>query len=73
MRDEFASMWVRGWVDRRLEDEMAVDPVCGMQVDEENAAAGVEYEGDVYYFCSRACLEKFEDNPNSYVKKAEED
>jgi YHS domain-containing protein len=51
---------------------MAVDPVCGMEVDEENAAAGLEYEGEAYYFCSRACLKKFEDSPSSYAKKAEE-
>jgi YHS domain-containing protein len=57
-------------VDRR--NVMAVDPVCGMQVDEENAAAGLEYEGEAYYFCSRACMKKFEDDPRSYAKKAEE-
>ena len=62
-----------GRVRRRLEDEMAVDPVCGMQVDEENAAAGLEYEGEAYYFCSRACLKKFEDNPSAYTKKAAEE
>jgi Cu+-exporting ATPase len=65
-------MWVRGLVRRRLEDEMAVDPVCGMQVDEENAAVGLEHEGEAYYFCSRACMQKFEDDPGAYAKKAEE-
>jgi YHS domain-containing protein len=53
-------------------NEMAVDPVCGMQVDEEEAAAGLEYEGETYYFCSRGCMAKFKNDPQAYAKKAEE-
>jgi YHS domain-containing protein len=29
---------------------MAKDPVCGMMVDEEKAAATSEYKGKTYYF-----------------------
>lgn len=42
------------------------DPVCGMQVDEQNAAARSEYEGQTFYFCSEGCKEKFEQNPEQY-------
>ena len=42
------------------------DPVCGMQVDTEMAAASVEYSGHTYYFCSRHCQEKFNRNPRQY-------
>jgi hypothetical protein len=31
------------------------DPVCGMRVDPERAADQVEYQGQTYHFCSRAC------------------
>jgi Cu+-exporting ATPase len=51
---------------------MAVDPVCGKQVDEDEAAAGLEYEGDAYYFCSRKCMQKFKEDPAAYVKKSGE-
>ena len=50
----------------------AKDPVCGMDVEEEEAVAGLEYEGQVYYFCNRECMKKFEANPAEYVKKAAE-
>lgn len=39
-------------------EHMAQDPVCGMKVDEKSALK-VEYRGEVYYFCSQHCLEKF--------------
>jgi Cu+-exporting ATPase len=45
------------------------DPVCGMQIDEEDAAGKAEYEGTTYYFCSQACRQKFEANPAQYVKQ----
>lgn len=37
---------------------MAIDPICGMTVDEETSLSG-EREGQRYYFCSRHCREKF--------------
>lgn len=39
---------------------MARDPVCGMQVDEQQAAGTTEYQGKTYYFCSPACKQQFE-------------
>ncbi|MEO5717476.1 MAG: heavy metal translocating P-type ATPase [Chthoniobacterales bacterium] len=36
-----------------------VDPICGMEVDPENAAAVVEREGETFYFCSTHCRDKF--------------
>jgi Cu+-exporting ATPase len=44
-----------------------IDPVCGMQVDEENAAATSEYLGRKYFFCSIDCQRKFEQRPEDYV------
>lgn len=46
---------------------MVTDPVCGMHIDSEEAAATFEYEGRTYHFCSQACREAFEANPSSYV------
>jgi adenylate cyclase len=42
---------------------MATDPVCGMRVDTDDAAATVEYKGETYYFCSLACRDTFLSDP----------
>jgi YHS domain-containing protein len=46
---------------------MAVDPVCGIQVDERVAHPGDEYiaqyGGQIFYFCSKDCKEVFEESP----------
>ena len=38
----------------------ARDPVCGMNVDTERAAAQGSYGGQKVYFCSAACRRKYE-------------
>ncbi|MGK7312666.1 MAG: YHS domain-containing protein [Candidatus Longimicrobiales bacterium M2_2A_002] len=43
------------------------DPVCGMQIEKEDAVARVEYKGKAYYFCSEDCSSEFEDNPEDYA------
>ncbi len=49
---------------------MATDPVCGMTVDENKAAAKVEYKGNTYYFCSMHCQKAFTADPPKYVPGA---
>jgi YHS domain-containing protein len=51
---------------------MAKDPVCQMNVDENEAAATSTYKGKTYYFCAVGCKEMFEKNPEKYVKETEE-
>jgi len=48
---------------------MAKDPICGMDVKEEEAAATYEYKGKTYYFCAVGCKEKFAQDPERYVEK----
>ncbi len=43
------------------------DPVCGMQIEPEKAAAKVEYQGQPYWFCSESCRKKFEAQPARYA------
>jgi len=43
------------------------DPVCGMTVDPATAAASVEHEGNVYYFCGKGCAKGFRAHPGKYV------
>jgi YHS domain-containing protein len=46
---------------------MAKDPVCGMDVREDQAAATSQVNGQTYYFCSEQCKRRFEEDPGRYV------
>ena len=46
------------------------DPVCGMMVDTENAAAESMHGTQHYYFCSIECRDRFESNPGQYLGNA---
>jgi YHS domain-containing protein len=52
---------------------MAIDPVCKMEVDEEEAPGHSEYDGKDYFFCSKTCEQKFEQDPGQYVDVEEEE
>jgi YHS domain-containing protein len=45
---------------------VVTDPVCGMRIDPDDAAATAEHDGKVYYFCSETCRDLFEGDPDSY-------
>ena len=45
------------------------DPVCGMQVTADSAAAKSNYKGQTYYFCSQADKEAFDRNPEKFVSR----
>ncbi len=47
---------------------MAKDPVCGMMVNEEKAAATSEHMGKTYYFCSKGCKVAFDKEPKKYLQ-----
>jgi Cu+-exporting ATPase len=44
-----------------------VDPVCGMTIEDKDAASTSTFEGNTYSFCSLSCKEKFEKNPGAYT------
>jgi P-type Cu+ transporter len=46
---------------------MVTDPVCGMRIDDAEAAATAEYEGTTYSFCSQVCRDAFVADPAAYV------
>ena len=43
------------------------DPVCGMTVTPEKAAATVEHEGTPYFFCGVGCANRFRTDPGKYL------
>ena len=47
-------------------EQLAIDPVCGMNVEIEKATK-TEYRGKVYYFCCSHCQQEFESRPEEYL------
>lgn len=49
---------------------VAIDPICGMQVDEKRAAATgrtSEYQGVTFYFCADECKRRFDAEPAKHA------
>ncbi len=46
---------------------MATDPVCGMSIERERAAAHVERQGATYYFCADGCRNEFAQQPEKFL------
>jgi YHS domain-containing protein len=51
-----------------FEDEVVVDPVCGMRISRSSAGATMDYRGHPYYFCSEDCHRRFSEEPLRYVR-----
>ncbi len=47
-------------------EQLAIDPVCGMNV-EIGKATKTEYRGEIYYFCCPHCQQAFESRPQEYL------
>ncbi len=43
-----------------VKDSQVIDPVCGMAIDPESAAATRQRAGETFYFCSTRCAETFD-------------
>jgi P-type Cu+ transporter len=43
------------------------DPVCGMIVNPASAKHRFEHSGEMHYFCSAGCVEKFRADPDKYL------
>jgi YHS domain-containing protein len=46
---------------------MALDVVCGMDVDEATAEWTTEYKGTTYCFCAPGCKRDFDLDPEKYL------
>jgi xanthine dehydrogenase accessory factor len=47
--------------------EIAIDPVCEMEVDVARAKFVSEYDGSTYYFCAAGCQRAFEADPSVFL------
>jgi Cu+-exporting ATPase len=48
---------------------MAIDPICGMTVDESKTQLVSEQEGHKFYFCSSNCKKSFDKDPHRYTHR----
>lgn len=48
---------------------MAIDPVCGMTVDDAAAPATATFRGTTYYFCAPGCKRTFEADPEAALRR----
>jgi putative ABC transport system ATP-binding protein len=57
--------------DGRIKDigSLVRDPVCGMSVEQQSAAATLSHHGQTYYFCSRGCSWEFQEEPAAFIAK----
>jgi len=49
---------------------MAIDPVCGMTVDDNKSEFQTQFAGKKYFFCSEECKQEFENNPDEFAEPA---
>ncbi|MGH7691156.1 MAG: permease [Candidatus Dormibacteria bacterium] len=64
-RDRFAAQPLR-YLGHDQRVPSAVDPVCGMEVEPDAAAADIEHGGQHYYFCSSSCADRFRQHPDRF-------
>jgi xanthine dehydrogenase accessory factor len=48
-------------------DAIAIDPVCGMEVDSASTPHKADVGGTTYYFCCAACRARFVEAPGSFL------
>jgi len=66
-------VWRQNWEGEETMEQAIFevrDPVCGMELRQDDAEGTSDFEGTTYYFCSTECREKFEENPRLYTAEA---
>jgi putative ABC transport system ATP-binding protein len=54
--------------DRKRENHIWVtDPVCGMRVDRDRSLHQAKHKGEIFFFCSQRCVDRFNRNTDSYL------
>ena len=46
---------------------MAIDPVCGSQVDEKKTTEKSQFGGRTYYCCGHECKKQFDESPSDFA------
>ncbi len=72
MRFGCGAHMVHGHGSEKGEKGKHVDPVCGKDVPP-HEGYGKMHQGQLYRFCSRDCLDKFEAQPDRFLREREEE
>ncbi len=59
------------WAPKPAKNGRVLDPVCGMRIDPDAAAATRFYRGVTYYFCAAVCKQRFEADPTRFSSAQE--
>jgi YHS domain-containing protein len=51
-----------------MQQKPVIDPVCGVEVQPEQAKYKSVYEGQTYYFSSAECKRAFDEDPDLYAE-----
>jgi YHS domain-containing protein len=51
-----------------MKHDKEMDRVCGMWIEKSTAPFTSQYHGETYYFCAKECKERFDQNPEHYMK-----
>jgi uncharacterized membrane protein YraQ (UPF0718 family)/YHS domain-containing protein len=54
-------------------ERVAIDPICGMQIERASAPATVAHDGRTFFFCSDHCATRFRSDPERFVAAADAD
>lgn len=54
-------------MDNKETGKMAIDVVCGMEIDRSEARHVVKHKNEDYFFCSTNCRDHFVVDPEKYV------
>lgn len=49
---------------------MAIDPVCGMTIEDKKPEYQAMFAGKKYSFCSEECRREFEEQPEEFIETA---
>jgi YHS domain-containing protein len=54
---------------RRMDAMRVIDPVCGMEVEDEETTWVLTYEDESFWFCSQECRDEFDRHPEEYANQ----
>jgi YHS domain-containing protein len=61
--------WTQGPPDKG--EEMAIDPVCQMNIPKAKAPFSKAFQGETFYFCNQFCAKSFDENPTKYASSVQ--
>lgn len=68
MRHGCGAHMIHGHHDKKHTKGIFTDPVCGHEVEEDKGYGKLE-EGHLYRFCSKQCLDEFDEKPEKFIEQ----